>query len=372
MLLAALSPALAACGDGPVGPPRPDPAPGLVAPLDAPARTANVFDHDVPFPFVADNGYLLSWWGEPIGLGIDGHAGYDFVVPEGTRVRAAAAGIVRVAGAETPFECPLLGQVVSGLRVTVRHALPGGDVETRYLHLSRIDVVPGERVEAGHQLGLSGNTGCSSGPHLHFQVHRSLRDGTAGPVVDPFGWDAAGSDPWADDPRGAASDVLWLPGAAPPLFGEVVTTVPAGAPVGMVRIRWMGVRDATSPDNEFVDVQKADDVAEVDLGGWTLRTNAADPWPIPAGTRLDAARPRVRVHVGASPDAGSLGMSRASGIIGNRGDCVQLESPTGVRYTIRIRTAECAMSLGAALRVVPIDEPGDAQARARSALVLSP
>lgn len=94
------------------------------------------------------------------------HAGIDFAVPVGTPVRAAAAGIVVETG----------DYFFNGNSVYLDH---GQGLITLYCHLERIDVKPGERVEAGRQLGLSGNTGRSSGPHLHWTV---LANGAA---VDP-------------------------------------------------------------------------------------------------------------------------------------------------------------------------------------------
>lgn len=94
------------------------------------------------------------------------HAGIDFAVPAGTPVRAAAAGIVVDTG----------DYFFNGHSVYIDH---GQGLVTLYCHLGRIDVVPGERVGAGRQLGLSGNTGRTSGPHLHWTV---LANGAA---VDP-------------------------------------------------------------------------------------------------------------------------------------------------------------------------------------------
>lgn len=94
------------------------------------------------------------------------HAGIDFAVPAGTPVRAAAAGIVVETG----------DYFFNGNSVYIDH---GQGLVTLYCHLERIDVKPGERVEAGRQLGLSGNTGRTSGPHLHWTV---LANGAA---VDP-------------------------------------------------------------------------------------------------------------------------------------------------------------------------------------------
>lgn len=334
---------LAACGDA-TGT-RDPVASGFLAPLDGSPRTGNVFDHQYPFWNADGNGYLRTWWGERV-VGLDGHDGYDYVVPEGTPVRAATDGVVTAARAETPWHCPLLDQTVSGLYVRVRHQLAGGTYETLSLHLSRIDVALGERVSAGQQLGLSGNTGCSSGPHLHFEVHRLLDDGRSGPVVDPYGWDdAAGEDPWAVHPAGAPSGVLWRAGAAPPVYSEarwpMYPELPVG--VGIVRVRWMGVRDSTTPSNEFIDVALEPGRPAVDLEGWRLRTQSGLTWTFPRGTVVSSARPVVRVYSGQAIETGSMGMGMARGVIGNLGDCVVLQPPSGTAYVYPIRQASCSL-----------------------------
>ncbi len=84
------------------------------------------------------------------------HAGLDFPAPSGTTVRAAAPGRVTFAGFASGW----------GLVVTVDH----GGWKTRYAHLSRATVSPGESVAAGERVGLVGATGLATGPHLHFEV----------------------------------------------------------------------------------------------------------------------------------------------------------------------------------------------------------
>lgn len=95
------------------------------------------------------------------------HAGIDLVLPEGTRVYAAAAGRVVTAGWEGGF----------GLLVVIDH---GDGFTTYYGHLSQLLVSVGQFVEIGQAVALSGNTGLSTGPHLHFELRR---DGVA---VDPM------------------------------------------------------------------------------------------------------------------------------------------------------------------------------------------
>jgi murein DD-endopeptidase MepM/ murein hydrolase activator NlpD len=99
-----------------------------------------------------------------------GHDGIDIGVPLGTPVLAAAAGTVAFAGVESGY----------GNHIEVRHA--DGTVTT-YSHLSTIDVAVDQPVQAGQQIAHSGNTGHSTGPHLHFEVKLG---GTA--FTDPIAW----------------------------------------------------------------------------------------------------------------------------------------------------------------------------------------
>jgi murein DD-endopeptidase MepM/ murein hydrolase activator NlpD len=138
---------------------------------------ANFLDHNIPKEFVDTNGTFVTFWGEehPAALTnmIDGHSGYDFLMPVGTPLLAVAPGtVVRVLTSETPFFCPPLNRNVSDQQeIFIEHTLADGSkVQSTYVHLSRIDVAQGASVARGQQVGLSGTTGCSTGPHLHFEV----------------------------------------------------------------------------------------------------------------------------------------------------------------------------------------------------------
>jgi murein DD-endopeptidase MepM/ murein hydrolase activator NlpD len=85
------------------------------------------------------------------------HAGIDLAAGPGTPINAGAAGIVRFAGRAAGY----------GNHVVLDH---GQGVESKYGHLDRIDVAVGQRVEHGQRIGLSGNTGRSTAPHLHYEV----------------------------------------------------------------------------------------------------------------------------------------------------------------------------------------------------------
>jgi len=94
------------------------------------------------------------------------HPGFDLAATTGTPVAAAAGGTVVHAGPAGTY----------GNLVTLRH---DNGFETRYAHLSSVDVKVGDRVEAGSGLGKVGSTGYSTGPHLHFEVRHD------GKAIDP-------------------------------------------------------------------------------------------------------------------------------------------------------------------------------------------
>jgi hypothetical protein len=85
-----------------------------------------------------------------------GHEGVDLSCPVGTPVMAAHAGTVQILSAPETY----------GLYLQ----LWGAGVMTLYAHLSEPRITQGQRVAAGESIGLSGNTGRSTGPHLHFGV----------------------------------------------------------------------------------------------------------------------------------------------------------------------------------------------------------
>ena len=96
------------------------------------------------------------------------HAGIDFGAPVGSLVRAAADGKVEIAGPVSGF----------GNHVRIQHA----GFETSYSHLSEIpaSIHPGVEVKQGDIIALSGNTGLSTGPHLHFEFYLNRE------AVDPL------------------------------------------------------------------------------------------------------------------------------------------------------------------------------------------
>ena len=89
------------------------------------------------------------------------HNGHDWAVNTGTKVRAAAEGVVELAYFSESY----------GYNILINH---NNGVKTRYAHLSEVKVSKGEKVEQSQVIALSGSTGFSTGPHLHFEV---VKDG---------------------------------------------------------------------------------------------------------------------------------------------------------------------------------------------------
>lgn len=120
-------------------------------------------------PLTASDTEISSLFGlrpNPFGWGYEFHKGVDFVAAYGSPVYATAPGLVSQAEWESGF----------GNHVIVDH---GYGYETLYAHLSEISVNAGDRVDRHQVIGYLGNTGRSSGPHLHYSVFRN------GQVVDP-------------------------------------------------------------------------------------------------------------------------------------------------------------------------------------------
>ena len=112
------------------------------------------------FPLDSTTEYFLSaYFGER--YGVEGvaeiHGGNDYACAEGSHVYASDGGVVTFAGYASGY----------GFMVQIDH---GGLYETIYAHLSELFVHSGDEVYQGQHIANSGNTGTSTGPHLHFEV----------------------------------------------------------------------------------------------------------------------------------------------------------------------------------------------------------
>jgi murein DD-endopeptidase MepM/ murein hydrolase activator NlpD len=113
-----------------------------------------------PAGWPVDSGYITSDYGlrvDPFTGLRTFHPGVDFAAPEGSKVLAVAAGIVVDAGERNGY----------GNMVEIDH---GNGYVTRYGHNASIMVKPGERIRKGQAIALMGDTGRSTGPHVHFEV----------------------------------------------------------------------------------------------------------------------------------------------------------------------------------------------------------
>lgn len=95
------------------------------------------------------------------------HAGADLVAPTGTPVHPIMVGTVEATNED---------RFGFGKHVIVKH---DENYESIYAHLSKIEVEPGQKVGLTTELGLSGSTGFSTGPHLHLEIHQN------GALVNP-------------------------------------------------------------------------------------------------------------------------------------------------------------------------------------------
>ena len=102
-------------------------------------------------------GTVTSWYGLRAEFGREFHTGSDITLPIGTEVRPISWGTVTETGYSER----------NGNYVIISH-LPG--TESRYLHLDSISVVKGEKLNPLSVIGTVGNTGLSTGSHLHFEI----------------------------------------------------------------------------------------------------------------------------------------------------------------------------------------------------------
>ena len=100
------------------------------------------------------------------------HSGIDFSGPAGTPIYAPADGIVRKAGPATGYG--LLVELEHGRGISTKNFKPT-DYVTRYGHLSRLAVQTNRFIQRGELLGYTGNTGRSTGSHLHYEIHVNKR-----------------------------------------------------------------------------------------------------------------------------------------------------------------------------------------------------
>jgi murein DD-endopeptidase MepM/ murein hydrolase activator NlpD len=128
------------------------------------------FPFDKPVPKISSP---YGWRIHPIEKHRKHHNGVDYAVEIGRPVKAIEAGTVIFAGPST-LKFPDGEPAGGGYIVKIRHKVNGEWITSAYMHLRKgsITVKKGEKVLEGKTIGLSGNTGESTGPHLHFEIQR--------------------------------------------------------------------------------------------------------------------------------------------------------------------------------------------------------
>lgn len=159
---------------------------GLVQPLPQPKRKL-MFARPVSIPSRAplEGMRLSSSYGmrnHPVIGGRRAHNGVDLAAPTGTPIYATADGTVSKAEWFSSY----------GLYAALEH---GSEIQTRYAHMSRLNVSAGQQVRKGDIIGFVGSTGRSTGPHLHYEVR------IAGQSVNPMPYMQADEFHQADAPK---------------------------------------------------------------------------------------------------------------------------------------------------------------------------
>lgn len=111
------------------------------------------------FPLSGNLTSSFGWRKNPFGRGYEFHTGIDLEAPEGTPIIATAKGVVVFAGKYYEY----------GNTIIIKHP---NDYYTLYGHLSKFAVKEGEEVKSGQIIGYVGNSGRSTGPHLHYEIIR--------------------------------------------------------------------------------------------------------------------------------------------------------------------------------------------------------
>lgn len=161
--------------------PRAEPVSGWRPPLYPVPWAVSAYDHFYfARPIAADN---VNW---PLaqyrygGIFFENvvHSGVDIPDDIGTPILAAGPGTVVWAGWGLFTEAPMNEDDPYGIAVAIRHdfGYQGKPLFTVYAHLDAVHVVKGQWVDTGEEIGLLGNTGQTTGPHLHFEVRLGVND----------------------------------------------------------------------------------------------------------------------------------------------------------------------------------------------------
>ncbi len=149
------------------------------------AKSTSVSSPSTPEPVSVSSGtwtrpaagrFSSTFGGRNIGSGNEFHYGSDIANSIGTPVVSAADGVISHAGPMGTY----------GNVIMITHSINGQIFTTVYAHLSGINVGVGQSVSKGQLVGKMGNTGRSTGPHLHFEVHVGPWNGSRSNAVNPI------------------------------------------------------------------------------------------------------------------------------------------------------------------------------------------
>ena len=175
----------------------------LRPPYDGQYPLTSFFDHYYPNYSSTDG--VVIYDGENVNSCsphcYQGHSGYDWSMTEGTPIYATSSGTVEI----TRFNLT----EGYGNYIVINHS---GGFRTLYAHLranTPFNVSVGEEVNQGELIGWSGNTGNSSGAHLHFGVYRGTFSSNEVNTTDPFGWRGNYPDPLLGFGSGHTASCLW-------------------------------------------------------------------------------------------------------------------------------------------------------------------
>lgn len=233
------------------------------------------------------------------------HDGIDIGVPVGTPVFATGPGVVDFAGVS-----PNLGNIWGGNEIRVM----GDGLERWFSHLSQIMVKVGQKVSPGQQIGLSGNSGITSGPHLHFGVYQ----GGYPNAMNPLDYLAGASAPAGGDGGGGFNPIAGLIGMA---RDKLTAQFPAGGKMVDMAIgtgekliggvsEWVKGKLATVTNAIAGGVENvANAVGDTAMKArWTptatkalIRTGHGEPWALPGN--LSSMLRRMMQESGGDPNA---------------------------------------------------------------------
>lgn len=167
------------------GAPRPGPA--LAPPVEPGAPSRAAASVTTPAWPLAQRGFVTRTFGSRDGTALQGHTGVDIAVPTGSYVRSMRAGRVEEAGEDEVY----------GRYVRIAH---GDGLSSLYGHNSWLFAQPGDSVQRLQVIALSGNTGRSTAPHLHFEL---MRDGE---LLDPLAFVNQGGSEVGGGASGAGAE----------------------------------------------------------------------------------------------------------------------------------------------------------------------